>query len=205
MTYIANFPNSGYIGHDFTNDELKPIRDELRIIEYNFDTYEQINHSFTSTVKKEYKILKSKKHLESLVLPFIPAYYEYFNIDRAEGEPYLESAWVNFQEAGEFFAPHTHTGDFSFALYLQVPFTIEDEHKYLSALNKPTTTASGFVFFYTDALGTISPNYLPVDKTWENKIIFFPGKMLHSVQPFFTSKDFRITVSGNIKFRKADD
>jgi len=199
MTYIANFPNVGYIGHEFSNAELKPIRNEVETIQENFDTHIKINHSFTSTVKKEYKLVESVNALEALVLPFVPTFHEFFDTNKPKKSYYLETAWVNFQEAGEFFAPHTHSGDFSFALYLQVPFTIEEEHEYLSSIDKHTTTASGFNFFYTDALGEIKPSYLPVDKTWENKIIIFPGKMLHSVQPFFTSTEFRITISGNIR------
>ena len=199
MTYIANFPNVGYIGHEFSNAQLKPIRNEINTIQENFDTHTKINHSFTSTVKKEYKLVESVDNLEALVLPFLPIYHQHFDSKESGKNYYLETAWVNFQEAGEFFAPHTHSGDFSFALYLQVPFTIEEEHDYLSSIDKHTTTASGFNFFYTDALGEIKPNYLPIDKTWENKIIIFPGKMLNSVQPFFTSTEFRITISGNIR------
>ena len=39
---------------------------------------------------------------------------------------------------------------------------------------------------------------MPVDKSYERKIILFPGDTLHSVSPFYTSDDYRVTVSGNI-------
>lgn len=198
--YIANFPNVGFLGETFDDKDLYPIRLEIDKIQSNFDNSETINHAFTSTVKKEYKLTSSLKKLESLVLPLVNIYQQEFNY-AINGSPYLETAWVNFQEAGEFFAPHTHVGDFSFALYIQVPFSIEDELKYLSTNDKSVTTATGFVFYYTDALGEIRPSYQPVDRSWENKILLFPGKMLHSVQPFFTSRDYRITVSGNIRFK----
>lgn len=198
--YVANFPNIGFVGAEFDDTDLYSIRLEIDKIQNSFDTAEIINHAFTSTVKKEYKLNSSLKKLESLVLPLVNVYQKEFNYE-TKGSPYLESAWVNFQEAGEFFAPHTHAGEFSFALYIQVPFSIEDELKYVSTNDKSVTTATGFVFYYTDALGEIRPCYQAVDKTWENKILFFPGRMLHSVQPFFTSKDYRITVSGNIRFK----
>ena len=201
MTYVANFPNCGYVGHEYNVQDLIPIRQEIKDIQNNWSTKEQTDHTFTSTVKKEYKIQDSLEHLEKLVCPLVGLYYENFHIDQAAGKPYLHSAWVNFQEKGEFFAPHTHVGEFSFALYLQVPFTYEQERKYHSTKDKKIDTASGFVFYYTDILGNIIPSYLPVDKTWENKIIFFPGQLLHSVQPFFTSDDYRITISGNVRFK----
>jgi hypothetical protein len=199
--YIANFPNSGYIGHEFTEQELFPIKEEINSIQNSFNTAEKVDHTFTSTVKKEYKIVSSLSYLEKLLVPIIQVYYEYFNIDRSNKELYLHNAWVNFQEKEEFFSPHTHIGEFSFALYIKVPFLIQDEQTYLSTTEKTIKTASGFVFYYTDTLGNITPNYLPIDKTWENKIIFFPGRFLHSVQPFFTSNDYRITVSGNIRYK----
>jgi len=198
--YIANFPNVGFVGHEFDDKDLYSIRLEIDKIQNSFESSEKVNHTFTSTVKREYKLTSSLKQLESLVLPLSNLYQQEFNYE-VNGTPYLENAWVNFQEAGEFFAPHTHAGEFSFALYIKVPFSIEDELKYLSTNDKSVTTATGFVFYYTDALGEIKPCYQPVDKSWENKILFFPGKMLHSVQPFFTSKEYRITVSGNIRYK----
>jgi hypothetical protein len=42
---------------------------------------------------------------------------------------------------------------------------------------------------------------LPVDKTWENVIVLFPAGLTHSVSPFYSSDDYRISVAGNIKFK----
>lgn len=200
-TYIASFPNCGYIDHTFTKNDLIPISDEINLIRNNFETSEQINHSHTSTLKKEYKIISSKNYLENLVIPFTKIYLEVFDcqLGKKQYNFELDAAWVNFQEKGEFFAPHTHNGDFSFVIYIEVPFFMEDEMQYISNNSKKVSTASSFNFFYTDCLGEIKPSCIPVDKTWENKMIFFPGKMLHSVQPFYSSDEFRIAVSGNIK------
>ena len=201
--YIANFPNTGYVGNECQEEQLYSIKKEIETIQSNFELAEATDHTFTSTVKKEYVLHTCLEELESLVLPLVDVYYNYFEItdQPKNSKPYLNSAWVNFQEAGEFFSPHTHQGEFSFALYIKVPFFIEDEQNFLSTQEKQVKTATGFVFYYTDALGNIQPSYLPVDKTWENTIILFPGKMLHSVQPFFTSKEYRITISGNIRFK----
>lgn len=200
-TYIVNFPNCGYIDHTFLDQDLEPIRSEISNIEQKFETYDQVDHTFTSTVKKEYVIKESFDHLSGLVLPFVGAYLNHFNIEDSDSDAYLHSAWVNFQAKQEFFAPHTHKGAFSFVLYLQVPFTIEQEKEYLSSNNKQVSTTTSFNFFYNDALGEIKPHSIPVDKTWENKMIFFPGRMLHSVNPFFSSDKYRIAVSGNIRYK----
>lgn len=200
MPFIASFPNCGYIVHTFSRVELLGIYEEVESIQERFDTAETINHTHTSTLKKEYKLSKSKSNLESLLLPFCKVYLENFDFNcNPNAKFFLETAWVNYQEKREFFSPHTHNGDFSFVIYLKVPFFIEDELKYLSTENKKINTATAFNFIYTDSMGEIKPHTISVDKTWENKMIFFPGKMLHSVQPFYTSNDYRISISGNIK------
>ena len=196
--YAANFPNCGYIVNEFSQKELAPIWNEVNKIQHNFNKSETIDHSFTSTVKKEYKIIDSLAHLESLILPFTQIYNHNFEFNQPDTRYSLTSAWVNFQEAGEFFSPHTHVGEFSFALYMQVPFLIEDEKLHLSTTDKKIEATAGFLFYYNSALGEIRPQYIAVDKSWENSMIFFPGSMLHSVQPFFTSKEYRITISGNL-------
>ena len=39
-----------------------------------------------------------------------------------------------------------------------------------------------------------------VDKSFEGKILMFPSYMQHQVFPFYTSDDYRITISGNAFF-----
>jgi hypothetical protein len=199
--HVYNFPNIGYILNTFSDQELEPIRDEVAEIQSMFETAKTINHSEAGAIRKEYEIIKSKALLEDLIFPMRQAFDECFDqpAHRPTGQPYIKQAWVNFQSAGEFMAPHTHNGDYGFALYIKVPFTLQEELNYLSTPDKKANQASSFVFYYTDSMGNIKPSFLPVDKTWENTAIFFPGLMLHGVQPFFTSNEYRITISGTIQ------
>ena len=199
--HVYNFPNIGYILNTFTNEELQPIRDEIKEIQSTFDSAKKINHSEAGAIKKEFEIIKSREPLEKLILPMKQAFDDCFDqpAHRPDGQAYIKQAWVNFQSAGEFMAPHTHIGDYGFALYINIPFTLQEELDYLSTPDKTANQGSSFVFYYTDSMGNIKPSFLPVDKSWENTAIFFPGLMLHGVQPFFTSDDYRITVSGTIR------
>jgi hypothetical protein len=56
-----------------------------------------------------------------------------------------------------------------------------------------------FNFHYTDILGNITHYSLPVDKTWEKKLIVFSSDLNHSVNPFYTSNEYRISVAGNFE------
>ena len=90
-----------------------------------------------------------------------------------------------------------HGGIFSFVLYVNVPYFIDDEKKNVSGINSNRNIPGHFEFTYTDILGTIQSIAIPVDKTYENTILIFPSKMTHCVYPFYTSDDYRISVSGN--------
>jgi len=37
-----------------------------------------------------------------------------------------------------------------------------------------------------------------VDKSWEGTIIMFPAFLHHMVHPFYTSDEYRISISGNL-------
>ena len=113
----------------------------------------------------------------------------------------LERIWVNIQRKGEFLPIHTHTGIYSFVIWTDVPFNIEDE--YASTPN-PTTDkgrAGYFQFLYTDALGKITTLNLPVDKRWEGRICLFPAELNHQVYPFYSSNDVRVSISGNVRVK----
>ena len=112
----------------------------------------------------------------------------------------LTTAWCNLQQSGEYFAAHTHNGVFSFALWLEVPFTQQDEREWREARGKSGRETASFQFHYTDALGRITPNVLEVDRSWEREIVVFPGEMMHSVTPYYSTDARRVVVSGNVDY-----
>jgi hypothetical protein len=75
---------------------------------------------------------------------------------------------------------------------------MEQEKAHVNYTGRNIQRLPAFNFHYTDAMGTIRNQILPVDKSFEGKLVLFPGNMNHSVTPFYTSDEYRITVSGNI-------
>lgn len=106
--------------------------------------------------------------------------------------------WVNFQKKHEFNPIHTHSGIYSFVIWVQIPYDIENELKNSPGVESNTNLASMFQFYCSDFLGNIHTPQLKVDKSFEGKILLFPAKLNHSVYPFYTSDDYRISVSGNV-------
>ena len=113
----------------------------------------------------------------------------------------LTRLWVNFQKKHEFNPIHSHDGVFSFIIFLQVPYTRE-EQKNISPGRKGRFECAGFVeFIHSGLLGNIETVKYPVDKTWEQRMLIFPAKLTHCVYPFYGTDEYRITMSGNIRFR----
>lgn len=107
----------------------------------------------------------------------------------------LDSCWINYQKKHEFNPLHFHSGLFSFVYWTEIPYNIDDEMNLKLAKNSNCPCPSMFSFCYTNILGRI------VQKTFnsiEGLLFIFPASMLHQVYPFYTSDQYRISISGNI-------
>ena len=114
----------------------------------------------------------------------------------------ITSCWINFQKKYEFNPPHIHTGIYSFIIFLNIPYDLQQEKKVFPSLENSQTSNLFFQYqvpLFMDRSG-IKQTYLQVDKSYEGKIIIFPANLSHGVLPFYTSDDYRITISGNVIF-----
>jgi len=110
----------------------------------------------------------------------------------------LKNLWVNFQKKHEFNPPHLHTGIFSFVIWIKIPYSLEDENKMFPDMTDQNRRVSKFTFHYSNIVGQHSGMVIPVDKSFEGKMLFFPANLTHSVNPFYTSDDYRISIAGNV-------
>ena len=107
---------------------------------------------------------------------------------------YKGEAWINFQQKYEYNPVHNHSGLLSYVIWYQIPYLIEEEKKY----SPNTTTTNGVFQFIYPYDNTINIHNLPIDKTMEGHMAIFPSVLAHTVYPFYSSEDYRITLSGNI-------
>jgi hypothetical protein len=206
MIESKQFKNIGYSIYTLTDEQVAPIKAEIQKIQSNFENAIPANSDLAGQIKKEYYLTESKNHM-SFLQPMVTEFERQFSHMKSfgmltEAAPVvLDDVWVNFQQKGEYNPPHDHSGVYSFALWIQVPFDIKDEQALFPKENNASTNPSAcFNFNYTNALGKTCGEILPVDRTWENKIVLFPASLVHYVNPFYTSDEFRISVSGNFKF-----
>ena len=74
---------------------------------------------------------------------------------------------------------------------------MEEELRNSPGAGSSSNMAGCFNFHYTNILGELVCCPIHADKSMENFIMMFPAKLNHSVSPFYTSNEFRISVSGN--------
>ena len=110
----------------------------------------------------------------------------------------LKAWWVNYQKQYEFNPSHNHTGVYSFAIWLKIPYEWEEQN----IGNEANAKARGtFVFEYTNLLGEICYSEYRLGKKHEGTMLFFPSKLHHLVNPFYNCEEDRISVSGNISLK----
>jgi len=164
----------------------------------------QANKDLAGNISKEFHLPKGPEILESYILELKDIYTQRFKImDHytilTDSLPFcLNSTWVNFQKKYEFNPVHVHSGLFSFVIWVQIPYTKEEELNSEHCKASNTKAAGAFSFVYPDIQGNIQSDIICADKNYEGRIAFFPARMAHCVYPFYTSDQERITVSGNV-------
>lgn len=219
LQYLSGtIPKSLY---DEIYTEIKAMMDD------NFKSSTSYEKVLAGKIKREYILPNSANSIEQFMQQTAPLYWKVGkredlakrthivqpavlkkdgSFDYSKSNP-LKDVWVNFQERYEYNPIHKHSGDLSFVIWIKIPYDIEKERKkFNDRIKVNNSQSSAFIFTYVDpfnenldAASLISEYRIPIDKSYEGKFILFPSILLHSVTPFYTSKDYRISVAGNLK------
>lgn len=160
-------------------------------------------------LRNEFLIPEGREVLHPFLMALIDAHNEKYPeiqtkarsfISRRDNQFAIFELWVNFQKKYEFNPIHIHDGIYSFVIWHKVPYTIANENAHFPNKKERDLRAGKFAFFHSGTLGDIREEPIPVDKSYEGKIALFPASLNHCVYPFYTSDDYRVSVSGNIGF-----
>lgn len=205
-TKLFDLNSEGVVLHKFYNSQINFLWDEITEIQDNFANCKKANKDLVGQLEHQYYLSEEshnllEKHIIRLSETYTNSYPEILkNIAILDNNlPFkLQSSWVNFQKKYEFNPVHSHPGVFSFVLWLKIPYNLEDEDNSKFCVESSAKSAGRFELFFQDTLGGLRKETLPVDKQFENCILLFPSRMHHCVYPFYTSDDYRISVSGNV-------
>ena len=199
----------GYLQCDLPYHVVACIEKEVQeMLDSNFQSSNSYKDKLAGAIEQEYRIYESTHLLEKFIQEVIPVYWKSVgNHERANAHHIIrvnegqKDVWVNFCKKGEYNPVHTHSGVLSFVIWYKMPFTIEEEQN-LPIVNGSSYNAGAcFQFNYPDmdSRGAVGQHTIKADRNYENKMIIFPSHLQHCVYPFFTSDDYRISLSGNIE------
>lgn len=198
------FSNVGYVITDVDPQTLNILKTYANTLKNNFEAGNEYNHNLAGNLAREYDLNNIKEQCQPFILNACKFYKETFPAYKprfvTNKNIILKDFWINFQKKHEFNPVHNHTGLFSFVIWLDIPYSIEQELSMSPGVKSNNNLAGHFEFSYVNALGEHTTLPIPADNTYNGKICLFPSAMPHSVYPFYTSDDYRITVSGNVNF-----
>ena len=209
MNYIIQeFPNIGFVSASFSDEELAPIKKEIQTIRNNFENFSKVDNQLSGNIV-EYQLIDSRNCISELLLPYVKLYNDHYNYLNSihiltESCPVvLDKCWVNFQKKHDFNPNHNHTGVMSFVFWIDIPYTTEEEQIVGPKKYGNFNVSGQFEFQYINSIGNISSYNIKTDKSYNNKMILFPSKMVHCAYPFYSSDEFRISVAGNFNLKVA--
>ena len=168
------------------------------------------NECLAGNLQHEFFIPEGIEVVNPFIMALIDAHNEKYpqflprarsTINNKESKMSIFNLWVNFQKKYEFNPLHIHDGLYSFVIWHKMPYTFEEEAKRFPHMKKNECQAGCFNFIYTDPLGKVETEAITADKSFEGKMTLFPAKLAHCVYPFYTSDEYRISISGNIGFQ----
>jgi hypothetical protein len=204
--FTQQFNNVGYALYKFTDEELAPIWEEINSIRADDTGIHKMNDELAGNITGEYELTKCFDHVERLIAPKIWQYNNVFNYPNSfevltEPKPLrLDRPWVNLMYKHEFNPIHNHSGVMSFVIWMDVPYTLAEEHAMKPWVPAHTNLAGQFALHYVDTLGHIKSEPIRADSSYNGVMCLFPSGMHHSVFPFYSTDKPRITVSGNFIF-----
>jgi Putative 2OG-Fe(II) oxygenase len=199
------FRNLNVFMVDVPQDLLTELNDQALLIQKDWSKHRNGNAQLAGHIDHQYAIRPRIPNLDNFVLSLANVYNhkfnllnEYYNNNTHQQKFIAGESWMNFQAATDYNPVHDHSGILSWTIWLKIPYDRDKEAAHFPNREKHRILNGSFQFFYTDAFGKISDHTIDLDSTYEGKLIMFPSKMKHTVYPFYTTDEYRISVAGNI-------
>ena len=201
---------------NLNKEDLKPLYDLAEQIESSFKEtniapgFKSMNSRLAGNITRQVELDEDYRLVIDKILdPVLKKHIEHFDYFKKQSTldgaaPLaLTQAWMVLQEKYEFNPVHSHSGVFSFVIWLKIPYNAEDELKHPISVQSNTACAGQFSYFTLDNFfaGNLATHFIETGKKLEGSAFLFPSRMNHCVYPFYTSDDYRISIAGNYRFR----
>ena len=181
-------------------DQIKKI---FKICKKDKDLNYQNN--LAGHIKNEYKI--NSTDLQTIIQKDINSFKEchsfYYKSNNHNKEFLIKDSWVNYMGPGDFNPPHTHGGNFSAVIFLDMPNEISKEAEVHNRAGVKSYSPGSITFIAGLGQQTTDDG---LQSAWKKdffceagEMFIFPSDLLHMVYPFKSNVE-RITVAYNMNF-----
>ena len=194
----------GYVDTLLPLDIFKNLENEINKIKLNnFQSNGKINQELAGAIQHEYQ-LNISSNLQKYVDIIVKQYVDnttHFEPNYVSSP--ITSLWVNFQKKYEYNPIHNHNDNLSFVIWLKIPYFLHEELDLPHITNSEDARklATQFVLTYPNPYkkNIIAHHSCRIDEKSVRRLVLFNSSVYHSVYPFYTSDEYRISVAGNIK------
>ena len=136
----------------------------------------------------------------NVLMPMVEEYFRQFDVPFSHKTSnyhglVLNRFWTRASTEGDYQSLHDHQGVFTFVVWMKIPFDGEEEGVVQGGFRP---YASDFGLVYMDTCGRLSKQNWTLNSEMEGTILLFPSDINHIVYPHFTTKEYRISVAGDI-------
>ena len=115
-------------------------------INEEYDIFRSFDKSKSIVESNDTNYIKYENFIKNCAFdPYFEGFWRKTNILTRPCELSIVSTWVNFQKKYEFNPPHTHTGLFSWIIFLNIPYNLEDENIILTDFGEYGVTGKIFI------------------------------------------------------------
>lgn len=167
-----------------------------------------IKTGITATgVPMQFLIKNSKKELQNFIISLVndyfkqhPDYFKSINIINKKCDILIDKPWMNLQRKYEYIPNHIHDGILSYNIFIKIPYDEKKLNRNEEEIPYIDSKFNSFEFSFTNVCGQPQHHSMNITKKDEGVVLLFPSQLTHCVYPFYDTDEYRISVSGNIKF-----
>ena len=195
-----DLPNPGVLQADLDQKEIDNLWKLIH--EYSPKTAEWDENKLLNVDihSKQWTMMDDGSFKKNVLMPLVQEYFNQFGTPFTHKtsnyhELVLNRFWTRASTEGDYQSLHDHQGVFTFVVWMKIPFDGEEERAVQGGFRPD---ASDFGLVYTNTCGSLSKQNWTLTPQMEGTMILFPSDINHIVYPHFTTKEYRISVAGDI-------
>ena len=196
----VDLPNPGVLQADLDKDQIDSLWKIIHESSPDSASWDGNTLLDIDINSKQWSMIDDGTFQKNVLMPMVEEYFKHFDVPFSHKTSnyhgfVLNRFWTRASTEGDYQSLHDHQGVFTFVVWMKIPFDGEEEHIVQGGFRP---YASDFGLVYMDTCGRLSKQNWTLTSEMEGTILLFPSDINHIVYPHFTTKEYRISVAGDI-------